>query len=229
MRKALILKEAVLLILVSAISACTSFGLQAKRVEVSPFGDVKPPYIFLVKSVSIINRDGFPTGESFIDDFLVSTGYKYRFRFLFPEKAGEKSTAEDSESKSTGEGSAETGGESVVAGRVNATTEAAGANAAPYIMDLFVKEKGFSNDLKELTAISGTLHIYSSGSNDTDKKPGQGTGSLLCQIVLTEESTVSINSYYKLYSVIDEIFNKLHSDLRDKQKERERDRKKAVK
>jgi len=187
MQKTMIVKAAVLFAFAAGIFSCTSLGLSGSRVEVSPFADVKPPYIFMVKSIGIINKDGFPTGENFIDDFLISTGYKYNFHFVFPETLKKVQEVEKNEAVKTTEN-----------------------KTAPYNLDLIIKEKSFTEDLKELTSISGILHIY--GKNNM----------LLYQVVLTEESTVSINSYYKLYQVVDRIFDKLHKDLGQKQKEREK-------
>ena len=180
MRKGITIKIFALLIFTIGILSCVSSGIsfgRAKRIVVSPFADVKPPYVFTVERIRIINKDGFSTGEGFVRDFLTSNGYRYNFHFLFPEN-GEKN----------------------------------GDKKARYILDLFIKEKGFSDDLKDLTSISGTLHIYENNK-------------LLYQVVFTEETTVSINSYHKLYRVIDEILGSLSRDLEKKQKEREKKKK----
>ncbi len=189
--KTAVLKNAAVLVLAAGIFSCTSLGMFGKMIEISPLADVKPPYVFMVKGIRILNKDGFSTDEIFIDDFLISSGYKYNFRFIFPEAEIPEKTGEAGKKAEN------------QTGKISVKT-------APYILDLFIKEKNFTEDLKELTAISGVLHIYDIRDNI-----------LLYQVVFTEESAVSINSYHKLYQVIDEIFNKLHKDLERKQRDRE--------
>jgi len=211
MSKTAILKKTAIIVLTAGIFSCTSLGLSGKRVEISPFADVKPPYIFMVKSIRIINKDGFSTGEDFIDDFLISSGYKYNFRFIFPETALPKAEPQEA---AFPEKTGQTGKEAE-----NMTEQTSAKDIAPYILDLFIKEKNFAEDLKELTAISCVLHIYGIRNNDPKNNV------LLYQVVLTEKSAVSINSYHKLYQVIDEIFNKLHKNLEQKQRERKKKKK----
>ncbi len=180
MKKIFIIEAVVIFTLSLGFISCSSLGMPAKRVEVSSFHEVTPPYVFLVKSISIIDKDGFSTGESFIKDYLISTGYKYGFRFVFPKAKGEADTSEAEKS-------------------------------TPYLLDLLIKEKGFQEGLKELTSISATLHIY----RNTGTKQEHGVlEPLLYQVVLTEESNVSIDSYGKLFKVVNEIFGKLHRELK---------------
>ena len=187
MKKSL-LKAGVLSILALTIISCSSIGMPEKMVEASSFHRIKPPYVFLLKSIRITDKDGFPTGENFINDFLVSAGYKYGFRFIFPKPKDKTERADIENTK----------------------------NTIPYLMDLTIKEKDFQRELKELTSISATLHIY----RNTGAKDDYGVlESLLYQIVLTEESMVSIDSYHKLYQVINEIFSKLSGELKKRKPE----------